>query len=326
MSMITLKKIDTEVRGRKKIVIAGHIRPDGDCVGSCTALSQYLKQHKDELGIEQVDVYLEPFGNEFRILKGTEEIKHSYESEEVYDLFISLDCGSLDRLGNAAKYFQTAGKTINIDHHISNSLFGQVNHVVDDASSTCEVLFDLFEEEKITKEVAECLYVGLIHDTGVYKHSNTSEKTLKVAGCLISKGIPFSKLIDETFYARTFMQTQLLGRCLMESKLILDGRVIVSSIEHKLLELYAASHSDLDGVIDQLRVTKGTEAAIFLYEVKPGEYKVSLRSNGDVNVSKIAVHFGGGGHIKAAGCSMYGDVSEIIADLAEELETQLPKP
>ena len=325
MSMITLNKIDAEVKCRKKIAIAGHIRPDGDCVGSCTALYQYLKQNKAELGIEQVDVYLEPFGNEFRILKGTEEIRHSYEPEVEYDLFISLDCGSLDRLGNALKFFQSAKKTINIDHHISNSLFAEVNHVVADASSTCEVLFDLFEEEKITGEVAECLYVGLIHDTGVYKHSNTSQKTLKVAGCLISKGIPFSKLIDETFYARTFMQTQLLGRCLMESSLILDGRVIVSSINHRMLEFYEAGHSDLDGVIDQLRVTKGTEAAIFLYEANPQEYKVSMRSNGDVNVSKIAVNFGGGGHVKAAGCTMKGTVEEIIAMLAKEIEAQLSK-
>ncbi len=325
MSIISLHKIDEVVKCRKRIAIAGHIRPDGDCVGSCTALYLYLKKHKEEFGIEQVDAYLEPFGNEFRILKGTQEIRHSYEPEIEYDLFISLDCGSLDRLGNAVKYFQSAKKTMNIDHHVSNSLFAEVNHVVDDASSTCEVLFDLFEEEKITKEVAECLYVGLIHDTGVYKHSNTSQKTLKVAGCLISKGVPFSKLIDETFYARTFMQTQLLGRCLMESRLLLNGRLIVSSIDHQLLNFYEASHSDLDGVIDQLRVTKGTEAAIFLYETSPQEYKVSMRSNGDVNVSKIAVHFGGGGHIKAAGCTMLGAVEEIIAELAMEIEAQLPK-
>ncbi len=323
MSSITLKKIDAEVKCRKKIAIAGHIRPDGDCVGSCTALSLYLNQNREELGIEQVDVYLEPFGNEFRVLQGTEEIIPSYESETEYDLFISLDCGSLDRLGNALKYFQTAKKTINIDHHVSNSLFAQVNHVVDDASSTCEVLFDLFEEEKISYQVAECLYVGLIHDTGVYKHSNTSQKTLRIAGALINKGIPFSKLIDETFYARTFMQTQLLGRCLMESTLLLNGRLIVASISHSMLEFYEAGHSDLDGVIDQLRVTKGTEAAIFLYEASPEEYKVSMRSNGDVNVSKIAVHFGGGGHIKAAGCTMKGAVEEIIDQLAKEIESQL---
>jgi bifunctional oligoribonuclease and PAP phosphatase NrnA len=318
-----MNKINAEVIGAKKIAIAGHIRPDGDCIGSCTALYQYLKQNKKEFGIEQVDVYLEPFGNEFRVLEGIDEIKHTYEAEEVYDLFISLDCGSLDRLGNALNYFNTAKKTINIDHHISNQSFGRVNHVVANASSTCEVLFDLFEEELINESVARSLYIGIIHDTGVFKHSNTSEKTMMIAGKLISKGIRFSELIDETFYSKTYMQNQILGRCLMESILVLNGKVVVSAIDRKMMNFYEANTTDLDGIIDQLRVTKGTEVAIFLYETDFHEYKVSMRSNGEVNVSKIAVYFGGGGHIKAAGCSMRGSLHDVINNLTPHIEAQL---
>ncbi|HKL80235.1 MAG TPA: bifunctional oligoribonuclease/PAP phosphatase NrnA [Mobilitalea sp.] len=323
MSVLTLKTINTEVIGKKKIAIAGHIRPDGDCVGSCTALYQYLKQNMDEFGIDKVEVYLEAFGDEYRILKGSEDIKHSYDSEEIYDLFISLDCGSLDRLGKAVKYFNTAAKSINIDHHISNTLFADVSHVVDDASSTCEVLFDLFDESRISKEVAEALYLGIIHDTGVFKHTNTSEKTMVAAGKLIGKGINFSGLIDETFYSRTYMQTQLLGRCLMESIIMLDGRVIISMLNRRTLDFYGADHSDLDGIIDQLRAAKGTEVAIFIYETDPQEYKVSMRSNGEVNVSRIAVYFGGGGHIKAAGCSMRGSAHDVINNLVKHVEAQL---
>ncbi len=318
-----MEKINAEIVGVKKIAIAGHIRPDGDCVGSCTALYQYLKQNKEEFGIEIVDVYLETFGNEFHILTGVDEIKHSYESDEVYDVFISLDCGSLDRLGNALKYFNTANKTINIDHHISNQLFGEVNHVVIDASSTCEVLYTLMEEDRVTKEIAEALYVGIIHDTGVFKHSNTSEKTMNIAGRLIGKGIDFSSLIDESFYAKTYMQNQILGRCLMESILVLDGKVVFASLNRRMLDFYGASSSDMDGIIDQLRVTKGTEVAIFIYESDFREFKVSMRSNGEVNVSKIAVYFGGGGHIKAAGCTMRGSVHDVINNLTPHIEAQL---
>lgn len=318
-----MEKINAEIIGVKKIAIAGHVRPDGDCIGSCTALYLYLKQNKEEFGIEQIDVYLEPFGNEFRILTGVDEIRHTYECEEEYDLFISLDCGSLDRLGNALKYFETAKKTLNIDHHISNQSFGKINHVIADASSTCEVLFTIMEEERITKEIAECLYVGIIHDTGVFKHSNTSEKTMNIAGKLISKGIDVSTLIDESFYAKTYMQNQILGRCLMESILVLGGKVVFSSISRKMLDFYGASSSDLDGIIDQLRVTKGTEVAIFVYETEPNEYKVSMRSNGEVNVSKIAVYFGGGGHIKAAGCTLRGSVHDVINNLTLHIDAQL---
>lgn len=318
-----MEKINAELIGAKAIAIAGHIRPDGDCVGSCTALYLYLTQNKEDFGIDKVDVYLEPFGSEFGILTGTDDIRHSYDSNEVYDVFISLDCGSLDRLGNAFKFFNTAKKTINIDHHISNLTFAGVNHVVADASSTCEVLFTLMEEDRISKETAEALYVGIIHDTGVFKHSNTKEKTMMIAGKLISKGIDFSTLIDESFYAKTYLQNQVLGRCLMESMLVLHGKVVFAAISRRMLDFYGATHADLDGIIDQLRVTKGTEVAVFIYETDLHEYKVSMRSNGEVNVSKIAVYFGGGGHIKAAGCTMRGSAHDVINNLTPHIEAQL---
>lgn len=318
-----MKRINAEIAGAKTIAIAGHIRPDGDCVGSCTALYLYLEQLQEEYGIEKIDCYLEPFGNEFYVLTGPERIKHTYDTDESYDIFISVDCGGLDRLGNAMKYFNSAKKTINIDHHISNQSFGQANYVVVDASSTCEVLYELMDEERITVDIAKALYVGLTHDTGIFKHSNTSPKTLMIASKLISKGFDFSKLIDETFYSKTYMQNQLLGRCLMESILVLHGKVVVSSISRKMLEFYGATHADLDGVIDQLRVTKGCEVAIFIYETDSHEHKVSMRSNGEVNVSKIAVYFGGGGHIKAAGCTMRGSVHDVMNNLTGHIEAQL---
>lgn len=318
-----MMNINAELRDVKSIAIAGHIRPDGDCVGSCTALYLYLEQNSEKFGINKVDVYLETFGNEFNVLDGTNKIKHTYETEYSYDLFISLDCGSLDRLGTAIKYFNTAKKTINIDHHISNQLFAQVNHVIPDASSTCEVLFDLMDEELITKNIAEALYVGIIHDTGVFKHSNTTEKTMNIAGKLISKGINFSSLIDDSFYAKTYMQNQILGRCLMESILVLEGKVVFASLNRRMMDFYGATPADLDGIIDQLRVTKGTEVAIFIYEIDLHEFKVSMRSNGDVNVSKIAVYFGGGGHIKAAGCTMTGTAHDVINNITPHIEAQL---
>lgn len=318
-----MESLYAELSGAKKIAIAGHVRPDGDCIGSCTALYLYLIHNKDKYALEKVDVYLEPFGNEFHILAGVQDIKHSYEADEVYDVFLSLDCGSPDRLGNALKYYDTAKKTINIDHHISNRSFARVNHVVTDASSTCEVLFTLMEEQLITKEIAEALYVGIIHDTGVFKHSNTTEKTMQTAGRLISMGVNASVLIDESFYAKTYMQNQILGRCLMESILVLNGKVIFASLSRRMLDFYGAASSDLDGIIDQLRVTKDTEVAIFIYETEFREFKVSMRSNGEVNVSKIAIYFGGGGHIKAAGCSMTGSEYDVINNLTPHIEAQL---
>lgn len=307
----------------KTIAIAGHIRPDGDCIGSCLAMYNYLMENYNENQEKVIDVFLEQIPDEFLFLKGAKQVKKIPEEPMVYDVFLSLDCGSPDRLGVVEPWLHTAKTSICIDHHISNTKFANINHVVANASSTCEVLYMEMEQENISLEVAECLYVGIVHDTGVFKHSNTSKQTMIIAAELLEKGVSSSKMIDETFYQKTYVQNQILGRCLLESILVLDGKVIFSVVSRKIQELYGTVPSDLSGVIDQLRITKGVEVAILLREESFREYKVSLRSNGIVNVSEIAVGFGGGGHIKAAGCTMQGSVHDVVNNLTKHIEYQL---
>lgn len=301
------------------IGICGHVRPDGDCLGSVTAMYNYIKDNYSE---KNVKVFLESVPEKFTYLKRSDEIITNFEDDITFDLFIVLDSGDIDRIGPAMKYFENAGRTYVIDHHISNKGYGDENVVLPKASSACEVLFDLLEYDKISYDTAISLYTGLIHDTGVFKHSNVSANTFKVAGKLIEKEIPFSKIIDESFYAKTYTQNQILGRCLLESIMCLDGRCIVSSLSRKQLMLYGATPADLDGIIDQLRITKGVEVAIFIYEIGEQEYKISLRSNGDTDVNKIASYFGGGGHVKAAGCTMSGAVHDVINNLTGHIEKQ----
>jgi Exopolyphosphatase-related proteins len=314
-----MNNIFEKIGEAKTIGISGHVRPDGDCTGSCLALYTYLSnQYADK----KIDLYMEYVSENFNFLVNSDQIKNRYEDEIQYDLFISLDCGSSDRLGEAEKYFLGAKSTINIDHHISNTGFAQINHVKE-ASSTCEILFELFEEDAIDIKIAEALYTGIIHDTGVFKHSNTTERTMTIAGKLISKGVDFSRLIDESFYQKTYVQNQILGRCLLESIFVLDGKCIVSSINQKMLEFYGATSKDLDGIIDQMRITKGVEVAILIHETNFHEHKVSMRSNSFVDVSKVAVYFGGGGHIRAAGCTMIGSVHDVVNNLTAHIEPQL---
>lgn len=305
------------------IGIAGHVRPDGDCVGSCLGLYNYLQENLDADKCKVIDVYLESIPKEFSFLKNADKVTSEYTKKKPYDLFISLDSGSIDRLGGAEAYFISAKQNICIDHHISNTAFGMHNHVKPDASSVCEVLFDLFDTDSISAAVAECLYVGITHDTGVFKYSNTSEHTMSVAGRLITLGARPDKLIDKTFYEKTYAQNQILGRCLIESMLLMDGKVIVSYFSKHMQEFYNVGLEDVGGVIDQLRVTKGVEAAIFLKEESMMSYKVSMRSNGIVDVSKIAVYFGGGGHVLAAGCTMNGSLHDVINNLMNGIEDQL---
>ena len=160
-------------------------------------------------------------------------------------------------------------------------------------------------------------------------YSNTQippKKTLETAAKLIPFGFDFSKIIEETFYQKTYMQNLLLGRAVSSSKLILDGHVIYSVVSKEMMQEFQAKSSDLDGIVNQLRNTKGVDCAIFMYELEEGGYKVSMRSNEKVNVSVIAKSFGGGGHIKAAGVTMEGTAEEVVSKLSGLIEEQLKLP
>lgn len=312
-----MSKLIEEIYAADTIAIGGHVRPDGDCVGSCMGLYSYIKEQYPQ---KRVRVFLEEFPHSLEYLS----IPDAFETEEMeYDLFLALDCGSSDRLGEAEQVMNRAKRVINVDHHISNTMYGNVNHVEPEASSTCEVLCGLLEMEKICDFSAQAFYTGMIHDTGVFKHSNTSLRTMEYAGRLMEKGIPFGKIIDESFYQKTYKQLQIMGRCLLESVRIMDGKCIFSVVSQRVLDFYEAKASDLDGVIDELRTTDGVEVAILLTEKDSVEYKVSMRSNQIVDVSKIATFFGGGGHIRAAGCSMKGSAYDVINNLTEHIEKQL---
>lgn len=316
-----MKNILDEVRGIKSIGITGHVSPDGDCIGSCMALYYYLKEELQNT--VEIDIYLESVPSEFAFLEDTNIIRSDNEDEKTYDVFFALDSGDLKRIGFAKKYFLNAKKRINIDHHISNTNYGDINHVITNASSTCEVLYDLFKEDKITEEIAIPLYIGIVHDTGILTYDNTSEKTLNIVGKLINKDIPFNRIVDETYRQKTFLQNQLLGRCLLDSNLYIKEQCIISHISRKTMSFYGAKSTDLGGIVDQLRLTKGVEVAIFIHQLKDNDYKVSMRSNNLVNVQKIASHFGGGGHIKAAGCVMSGSIKDIIKELTFIIEKEL---
>lgn len=315
-----MEKLAYYLKDINTVAIAGHMRPDGDCTGSCLSVYNYIRDNFENI---DADLYLEPIADVFKFIKNTDKIDSSFKSDKKYDLFIALDSGDKERLGEAAKYFDTAKKTICIDHHISNKGYADINYVVPQASSTCELVYNLLDDERITKETAEALYTGIVHDTGCFQYSSTSKETMLIAGSLMDKGIDFSRIVEDTFYKKTYVQNQILGRALLESILLLSGKVIVSVLRKSDMDFYGVDAKDLDGIVSQLRVTKGVECAIFMYETGNHEYKVSMRSTQNVDVSSIALYFGGGGHKKAAGCSMAGTMHDVINNLTLHIEKQL---
>ena len=308
------------LEGKTRAAISGHVRPDGDCIGSCLGLYLYLKEQYPHIC---TDVYLEEIPGAYRMIKGTDEVKSQIPEGEVYDVFFCLDCGDKERLGFSAPLFEAAKETVCIDHHVSNEAFADQNHIVPDASSTSELVFTLLDKEKISKEAAEALYMGIVHDTGVFQYSCTSPETMEIAAELMRKGINGSEIIDKTYYEKTYVQNQILGRALLESMLIMDKRCIVSVIRQRSMEFFQAQPTDLEGIVSQLRQTKDVEVAIFLHEVEPQKYKVSLRSKNKVDVSVIAKHFGGGGHVRAAGVTMKGSSHDVINNITARIALQL---
>lgn len=313
-------KLLKECESAGTIVIAGHTGPDGDCIGSCMAMYLYLKK---ALPDADVRVFLDEPADIFGCIRDFDRIDRTCTVEGEVDVFIALDCEK-SRLGKAEELFDSAGKRINIDHHISNEIgCGDVNYVMPGTSSTSELVYDLMDKKYMDEEIAKAVYIGIVHDTGIFQYSNTSPKTLRIAAELIEYGFDFPTIIDETFYEKTYMQNQLMGRALLESILFMDGRCVVSVIDKKTLEFYGATSGDLEGIVNQLRIIKGVECAVFMYETGNLEYKVSLRSCHYVDVSRVAAYFGGGGHVRAAGCSMNGTFHDVINNISGQIALQM---
>ncbi|MCD7982396.1 MAG: DHH family phosphoesterase [Clostridiales bacterium] len=316
-----MRTLDSLLSSVRTAAIAGHVNPDGDCVGSCLAVYNYIRTYYPEI---RVNLYLEQIPDKFAFLKNADQIRSAKQAErtEACDLFLALDCADKGRLGNAAKIFSAAGHTVCVDHHVTNPGFAEINEIQADASSASELVYLMMDPRRITKEIAECLYVGIAHDTGIFQYSCTSPRTMRIAGELMGKGIDYPKIVDETWYIRTFVQQKIWGKALLDSRLFLDGKCIFTALTRADLVACGVTSKDLDGIVSVLRSTAGVEVSVFLYETDGG-YKISLRSSSYVDVAKIAMEFGGGGHARAAGANTSGELDTIRESLLSKIEEQL---
>lgn len=314
-----MERIETYLDGVRKIAVAGHVNPDGDCIGSCMGMYLYLTENYPDL---KVDVFLEEPKKVFSFLKDFDKIRHEHGEDASYDLLILLDISSKDRVGVVRDLIDSTEKVLCIDHHRTNNDTYTWFFNDPEASSTSEVVYRFLEPDRISEKCAEALYMGIAHDTGIFQYQNNSPETMRVAAKLMEKGIPYSSIIDRTYYQKSYAENQILGRALIESFLFFDGKVIVSAIKERTMKFFGVTARDMDGIVNQLRNTIGVEVAIFMYETDWLEYKVSLRSKEYIDVSRVASVFGGGGHARAAGCTIQGMHRDVINAIAKELDVQ----
>lgn len=314
-----MKSFDEVLRGASRAAIVGHVSPDGDCVGSCLGLYEYIRVNYPV----QIDVFLDPFSDSLQFLTGTKVINPEVGSDVTYDILFALDCADRERIGAGKELLGRADRLICIDHHISNPGYGDINVIVPDASSACEVVYSLMDESKITAETAVCLYTGIVHDTGVFQYSNVSPLTMSRVSHLMSFGFDFSSIIMSSFYEKPFSHQKLMGQALKKSRITSDGNGVWSFVTLEEMKEAESSVMETEGIVEQLRNTKGIDYSVFLYEKEPGVYKVSFRSKGKTDVSRAAAAFGGGGHTRASGCSFSGKTpDEIMEAITKEIAGQ----
>ena len=319
--MIMLTRIDEFfTKEIHTCAIAGHINPDGDCVGSTAALYLYIRKNFPWIDVK---LYLEQPKDELMFLPGLCDAIFERPNPEKKDIFVTCDVSAIDRIGQAEELFGLADHTLCIDHHVSNPHFAEKNLVDPEASSCAEVLYYLMDEEKIDSKIAEALYTGIIHDSGVFQYQNTRPETLEAAASLLRKGVPFNEIIDDSFNKRTYLQNRILGYVLCGSRLYADGKIVAGSVTNSEMDRFGATKKDLDIIVSQLRLTKGVEAAVFVYQTGTEEFKVSLRSNSYLDVASVAACFGGGGHVRAAGCTIKGDVDSVEKAIVEAVRAGL---
>ena len=315
-----MKKINDIIGDAKTIGIAGHLRPDGDCMGSCMSLYNYLKKNRPDLDVR---VFLEFVDKKFNIIENTDQIITTGYDGTKFDLFISLDTASQDRLGLNLPFYENAKRTACIDHHASNDGYADYNYILPKASSASEVLYDLLDEDLIDKSIAEPMYMGIAHDSGVFRFQSTTPKTMRIAANMIEKGVNVNMILEETFFRKTYNQMMVTAKIQSEAVLALDGKCIYGYCTSEMMEEYGVTTKDLDAVVASIRNVDGVEVAMFLYQLSEDSYKVSLRSKNYVDVSKIAVENGGGGHVRAAGAEIHGELNDIINKLLNRIKQDI---
>ena len=316
---MTLDEILEEIKKANKIVILTHETPDGDAVGSCLGLKLAL----EKIG-KYSDIIMTNYARTFEFLPRVSEIETESDIKN-YDLAISLDCANFKRLDNR-EYFENAKKTIVIDHHGSNNMYGDLNYVNPVAPACSEIILAIlsYYEIEVDVEIGTCLLTGIITDTGGLQYPATTADTFEYAAELLRKGVDIADICKRTLQTKTKANFELQKRLMDRMEILENGKVAFSYIDQKDMDEVNAEEGDHEGLVNIGRNIEGIEVSIFIRQ-KDNEkaYKVSLRSGSYVNVSDVCLMFGGGGHPRAAGALIQGTKEQVKEKLLKEIDKYL---
>ena len=317
-SEIELDSIIDAINRAGKIGIFTHMSPDGDAIGSTLGLYLGLKQLKKD-----VEVITDEYSKCFKFLPSIDDIKS--KGDKSYDLAIAIDCATKGRLFDPRNSFDNSNLTISIDHHVSNTYFAKLNYVEGDSPAASKTLIKILKRlgVSINLEIGTCLMAGIITDSGGFRYSDVDDETFEFAANMLDVGVNISDIYYRTFDVKTRAQFELSKIATDRIKFYSKDRIALTYVTLKDMKKVNAQTGDHEGIVNIARNIEGVEVSIFLREDEDGIYKVSLRSNDNVNVSDVAEMFGGGGHERAAGCTFSCSLDDAIRKLIKEVNKVL---
>ncbi len=304
---MTINSALLQLRQSKNIAVIAHIQPDGDAIGSCLALADIL-----ETADKNVTLYCQdrvPANLEF--LHGHSKFQDSAENG-MFDLSIAVDCSDRDRMGTCFAVFQSGTNTLNIDHHVSNTLYADINLVDTVAAATGEIIYRIGREltGNIDKHTAEALYTAISTDTGSFCFSNTTAQSHRIASELIDCGIDTERITTLLYKTHRVERIRLLGKALHSLELFEKNKIAIITITQEDLVATGAMESEIENMVNYAKDIVGVEIGVLLKEAEDGTVRISFRSKGRIDVSKLAGQFGGGGHQAAAGASLQMNIHQ----------------
>lgn len=301
------------IKNSQKILIVGHLRPDGDCLGSGLSLKYICEKYN-----KQVDFLCDSeMPMHYSFMHGFYDVNNQKLND--YDLFITVDCADSFRLGKYQGYLKSCKNSINIDHHKTNNKFAAINFVKANYSSTCEIIFELLKDcNELDNTIAQLLYVGLSTDTGNFMHNNVTANVHRIAANMIELGVDTNYISTMLYKQNTLAKTKLIAEAIHSMRFYAENKICIISISLEMLKNCGCDLSDTEGLIDYGMSIIGVEVTACLTEQNRPQYKVSYRSR-SIDVSKAAGVFGGGGHMFASGCAISGHYEDVISKIVKSI-------
>lgn len=295
-----------------------HEKPDGDALGSVLGAAHLLTK----LGKKVTLVNDDPIATKFQFFPMSEQFLLPDNVDRKFQHVISFDCGDRKRLGRSGLLIADDAVILNIDHHVTNDRFGTKNLVDLNAAATCQIVYKISRELGLELDVdtATCLYTGLVTDTGGFRYSNTTEEVLLIAAALLKTGVEPYKVVDQVMETMTWPQVRLIREGLDTLERDESGKIAWVTITRDVLNRVNGSDEDVEGLVNYPRNVQGVEVGLMFRDAAPGKVKVSFRSKYVIDVGQIALEFGGGGHARASGCTMEGDIESIKQRVLERVK------